>query len=145
MIQAKTAVAQAILGSEQNLLILRSLLFAIFPLVAATTLVRRRALPLDRTTLRGPFFAQCYLAAPFALRRIGRRERSCASRTTRRSTPASPCSLSDRPGTSASRRRGSRATWSSAAAGRLGVALGSFLRAALYSSLLGASLILVVV
>ena len=67
MPETKTAVAKALFGSEQNLLMLRALLFSIFPLVAATTLLGRRKLVLDRTALRGPFFSQCYLAAPFAL------------------------------------------------------------------------------
>ena len=66
-LEAKTAVGQAIFGSAQNLLMLRALLFSVLPLVAATTLLRRRGLALDRKTLRGPFFSQCYLAAPFAL------------------------------------------------------------------------------
>ena len=67
MLETKTAVAKALFGSEQNLLMLRALLFGIFPLVAATTLLGRRKLVLDRTALRGPFFSQCYLTAPFAL------------------------------------------------------------------------------
>ena len=67
MPETKTAVAKALFGSEQNLLMLRALVFSIFPLVAATTLLGRRQLVLDRTTLRAPFFSQCYLTAPFAL------------------------------------------------------------------------------
>jgi hypothetical protein len=67
MLETKTAVAKALFGSEQNLLMLRALAFSIFPLVAATTLLGRRKLALDRTALRGPFFSQCYLTAPFAL------------------------------------------------------------------------------
>ena len=63
----KTAVAKALFGSEQNLLMLRVLAFSVFPLVAATTLLGRRKLALDRKALRGPFFSQCYLTAPFAL------------------------------------------------------------------------------
>jgi len=46
---------------------LRALAFSIFPLTAATTLLRRRHLAIDRKSLRGPFFSQCYLTAPFAL------------------------------------------------------------------------------
>jgi hypothetical protein len=62
-----TAVGKALFGSAQNLLTLRALLFGVLPLVAATTLLRRLGLPLDRKALRGPFFSQCYLATPFAL------------------------------------------------------------------------------
>jgi hypothetical protein len=67
MLEAKTAIAKAFFGSEQNLLMLRALAFSIFPLVAATTLLGWRKLALDRNALRGPFFSQCYLSAPFAL------------------------------------------------------------------------------
>jgi hypothetical protein len=62
-----TSIGKAFLDSEQNLLIFRSILFSLFALVGATTALRRRGLALDRTTLRGPFFSQCYLTAPFAL------------------------------------------------------------------------------
>jgi hypothetical protein len=65
--EARTAIAKMLLSSEQNLLILRSILFSIFALVAATTLIRRQQRELDRTTLRAPFYTQCYLTAPFAL------------------------------------------------------------------------------
>jgi hypothetical protein len=65
--QVKTALGKALLGTEQNLLMLRALMFSVFPLAAATTLVRRRQLDLDRKALRAPFFSQCYLTAPFAL------------------------------------------------------------------------------
>ena len=65
--EGKTAVGKALFGSEQSLLMLRALLFSVLPLVAATTLLARRKIALDRKTLRGPFFSQCYLAAPFAL------------------------------------------------------------------------------
>ena len=67
MPEARNAVARMLLSSEQNLLILRSILFSIFALVAATTLLKRRTRALDRTTLRAPFYTQCYLTAPFAL------------------------------------------------------------------------------
>jgi hypothetical protein len=65
--EARTAIAKLLLSSEQNLLILRSILFSIFALVAATTLIRRQRRELDRNTLRAPFYTQCYLTAPFAL------------------------------------------------------------------------------
>jgi len=65
--EARTAIAKLLLSSEQNLLILRSILFSIFALVAATTLIRRQQRELDRSTLRAPFYTQCYLTAPFAL------------------------------------------------------------------------------
>jgi hypothetical protein len=67
MLEPKTEIARVLVGSDQNLLLLRSVFFSIFPVVAAATLVARRRLALDHRSLRGPFFSQCYLAAPFAL------------------------------------------------------------------------------
>jgi hypothetical protein len=67
MPEARNAIARMLLSSDQNLLIVRSILFSIFALVAATTLIRQQQRALDRTTLRAPFFTQCYLTAPFAL------------------------------------------------------------------------------
>ncbi len=65
--EPKGAIGQFLLGSEQNLLLVRSVLYSTYALIGATTLLRHRALPLDRKTLRGPFYSQCYLTAPFAL------------------------------------------------------------------------------
>jgi hypothetical protein len=63
---ATTPAAKWLFDSEQNKLIAESLLFSLFALMSATTAVARRGLRLDRTTLRGPFYIQCYLTAPFA-------------------------------------------------------------------------------
>jgi len=65
--EGTTETAKALFGSDQNLLIFRSLFFSVFALMSATTVVRRRGRGLDRKTLRGPFYSQCYLTAPFAL------------------------------------------------------------------------------
>jgi len=65
--EATTAMAKMLFESEQNKLIMGSLLFSLFALMGATTAVARRGLALDRSTLRGPFYSQCYLTAPFAL------------------------------------------------------------------------------
>jgi hypothetical protein len=65
--EATTTMAKTLFESEQNRLIAGSLLFSLFALMGATTAVARRGLTLDRTTLRGPFYSQCYLTAPFAL------------------------------------------------------------------------------
>lgn len=54
-------------SSEKNLLIFRSLIFALFPLMFAADHLRRKGQELTRQTLRGPFFSQCYLAALFSL------------------------------------------------------------------------------
>ena len=53
--------------SDQNLVIVRSLFFAVFPLMFALHQVKAIGLPLSRTSLRGPFFVECYPAAVFAL------------------------------------------------------------------------------
>jgi hypothetical protein len=52
--------------NEQNLLIVRALVTAIVPLVIALVALRASHTPLDRNTLRRPFFSQCFLATPFA-------------------------------------------------------------------------------
>jgi hypothetical protein len=56
-----------IAASEENLLIFRAILYSVFPLVMAAGLLRTRGTPIDRESLRSPFFLQCYLAAPFAV------------------------------------------------------------------------------
>lgn len=63
----REGVAKTLLSSEENLLFLRCILFSIFPLVFASSFIKRSGQPLDRATLRGPFFSQCYLAGVFAL------------------------------------------------------------------------------
>ena len=59
--------AEKLLGSDQNLIILRSLMFAIFPLMFALEQVRDSKAHLTRKTLRGPFFGECYPASVFCL------------------------------------------------------------------------------
>jgi hypothetical protein len=49
------------------LVIFRAILYSVFPLVMAAGLLRTRGIPIDRESLRSPFFLQCYLAAPFAV------------------------------------------------------------------------------
>jgi hypothetical protein len=53
--------------SPQNLLLVRALLVAILPLMFTVLSMRRRRLEIDRTTLREPFYSQCFLAVPFVL------------------------------------------------------------------------------
>jgi hypothetical protein len=57
----------SLVDDNTSLLLLRLILFGIFPLLMATRLVRKRGAGLDRKALKPPFYAQCYLAAPFAL------------------------------------------------------------------------------
>lgn len=58
-------LGRRVLSSQQHLVMLRSLLFSLIPLLSAVTLLRRRRIAISRDTLRAPFYAQCYLAAPF--------------------------------------------------------------------------------
>ncbi|WP_245415215.1 permease [Hoeflea marina] len=55
------------LSTGSNLLIVRGVIFSAFPLVMATSLLRRKGVRLTRDTLRPPFYSQCYVAAPFVL------------------------------------------------------------------------------
>lgn len=59
--------AEKLFGSDQNLVILRSLMFAVFPLMFAIEQVRDTKQTLTRTTLRGPFYGECYPASVFCL------------------------------------------------------------------------------
>jgi hypothetical protein len=65
--EALGEVGRTIVSSEQNLLLYRSFLFALFPLVAAVGLIRRKGVALNRVTLRGPFFQQCYFGGVYGL------------------------------------------------------------------------------
>jgi hypothetical protein len=56
-----------LVNDDTSLLILRLLMFSIFPLIMATRLVRKQRIGLTRDTLRPPFYSQCYVAAPFVL------------------------------------------------------------------------------
>jgi hypothetical protein len=65
------ALQHAIFDSPQNAALFRALIFSLIPLVAAVILLRRQGVRLSRETLRPPFYAQCYLAAPCAVILIG--------------------------------------------------------------------------
>lgn len=52
---------------DTSLIVLRLLMFSIFPLVMATRSVRAQGHRLSRDTLKLPFYSQCYPAAVFAL------------------------------------------------------------------------------
>lgn len=61
------AAADLVFGTEQGLLMFRCVCFSLFALIAALWTMARTRQPLDRETLRGPFYVQCFLASPFAL------------------------------------------------------------------------------
>jgi hypothetical protein len=58
---------RGIFQTDQTFLLLRCVVFGLYPLAFAAALIRRKGEPLDRNSLRAPFFAQCYVSAPFAL------------------------------------------------------------------------------
>lgn len=60
------ALLPDMLRTDTNLLVFRTLLFSIFPLLMAVRLLGRTGAALDRETLKPPFYSQCYVAAPFA-------------------------------------------------------------------------------
>lgn len=53
-------------GSEETLLLMRAIMFSLYPLMFAVALLKRNGTPLDRKTLRPPFYSQCYIGALFA-------------------------------------------------------------------------------
>jgi hypothetical protein len=57
----------AFLQNPENLLAMRVLVFSLFPLMMSLRLLHGLKAPLDRDTLRAPFFAQCFIAAPTAM------------------------------------------------------------------------------
>lgn len=69
-IQTPAAESQAlhiVTASAQNLVLFRSLVFSLVPLVSAASLLHRQGRKISRESLRAPFYAQCYLAAACAL------------------------------------------------------------------------------
>ena len=52
---------------DLGLLVFRVVAFSLFPLVMATGALKREGRPIDRQTLRGPFYLQCFYTAPFAI------------------------------------------------------------------------------
>lgn len=56
-----------LVNDNASALILRVVLVAAFPLFLSARLLRLRGVKLDRSTLRQPFYVQCYPAAVFAL------------------------------------------------------------------------------
>lgn len=64
---ADGTLADTLLASEQNLLLYRTIAFGIWALVGSVYSLARRRLPVNRESLRLPFYQQCYLVSPFAL------------------------------------------------------------------------------
>jgi len=62
-----TAALPAFLKSTENLLGFRVLVFSLLPLAMALRLLHGLEKPLNRETLRTPFYSQCFVTAPFAM------------------------------------------------------------------------------
>jgi hypothetical protein len=63
-LEAESTAMKTLAASQQNLVLFRSLVFSLIPLISAASLVHRQGKKLSRESLRAPFYAQCYLAAP---------------------------------------------------------------------------------
>jgi len=61
------SILPAFLQNPENLLAMRVLVFSLFPLMVSLRLLHGLGIQLDRDTLRAPFFAQCFVAAPAAM------------------------------------------------------------------------------
>jgi hypothetical protein len=66
IVAQKTGLA-GFVSDDTTLLALRLVLFSLFPLMMATRFLRAKRVKLTRQSLKGPFYAQCYACAPFAL------------------------------------------------------------------------------
>lgn len=60
-------IDKGIFADDTNLLALRMVLYSAYPLVLSVRLLRKQGIPLDRRALKPPFYAQCYVAAPWAM------------------------------------------------------------------------------
>ena len=57
----------AFVSNNTDLIMLRIVTYSLFPVMMATRMVRAQKLPLNRDTLRAPFYSQCYVAAVLAM------------------------------------------------------------------------------
>lgn len=62
-----SVLGSKILESDANLLIFRSVAYCVFPVLMARALLRRLHVAIDRDSLRRPFYAQCFIVAPFVI------------------------------------------------------------------------------
>lgn len=66
LLSSKRGLA-ALVDDDTSLVLLRLVIFSVFPLLFAVRLVRAQRKRITRDSLRQPFYAQCYAAAAFAL------------------------------------------------------------------------------
>lgn len=57
----------AFVSDDETLVVMRILMFGLFPLLLARRKLKARGELINRENLRQPFYAQCYATAPFAL------------------------------------------------------------------------------
>jgi hypothetical protein len=62
-----SAMGREVFSSEQSIIATRSLAYCIFALLGAFSWLRRERKPVNRDTLREPFYVHCYLLAPLVL------------------------------------------------------------------------------
>jgi hypothetical protein len=66
-IVTRTTGLGSLVSDNSTLLLLRLIVFSIFPLMFAVRLLRASKAPVTKLGLKPPFYAQCYAAGPFAL------------------------------------------------------------------------------
>jgi len=64
---ARKVGLSAFVSTNTDLIILRIVMYSLFPVMMATRLVRAKRLQVNRDTLRAPFYSQCYVAAVLAM------------------------------------------------------------------------------
>lgn len=64
---SSSPLAGMVMGSEQTLLLFRTMVFGLWAMTGSVWLLASRKQPINRRHLRDPFYEQCYLTAPFAL------------------------------------------------------------------------------
>jgi hypothetical protein len=57
----------ALVNTNTDLILLRIVMYSLFPVMMATRMVRAQDLQVNRDTLRAPFYSQCYVAAVLAM------------------------------------------------------------------------------
>lgn len=67
MATAHSAIGKELFSSEQGIIATRSICYCVFALLGSLTWLRHQRKPVNRDTLREPFYIHCYLLAPFAL------------------------------------------------------------------------------
>ncbi|AJA10675.1 hypothetical protein SKP52_19030 [Sphingopyxis fribergensis] len=66
VVTSKVGLA-ALVSNNTDLIILRIVMYSLFPVMMAARMVRAQGLQVNRDTLRAPFYSQCYTAAVLAM------------------------------------------------------------------------------